>query len=1018
MRRILLTLIFTVAAAALHAMPDSLDYRCDYYFNKLAQHKTERIQPQDVVMLGNSLTERGAWAEYFPGCSIRNRGIGGDCVAGMAARLDGIAAGRPRAIFIMTGVNDLIFSKIAPETLLAQYERMLDTLRAATPGTKIYIQSLLPLDESRSEEWFTGKNARITAFNALLRRMAFERGLPYIDLWSRMEREGKLPAEYTVDGIHLSPAGYAVWCEALRPYLYPEETRCGTVTCDGHGVAGVVVSDGVQCTVTDSLGRFALPHDDTARFLFVSTPAGYSSPEEQGVVRFFLPAGESRERYDFTLRRNAADDTRHGFVAIADPQLFDRGEFRLLERAAKDIRRTVDAAGRPMHGICAGDITSGDHDFYPQYNAVMARTGIPFRNTMGNHDMKLWGRSHETSPTAYENMYGPSYYSYNVGRVHYVVLDDNFYIGRDWFYIGYLDERQLAWLEQDLRFVPAGSTVIVTLHIPTMFAGKERLPFDYKTSERSLCNFRALHAMLEPYRAHIVSGHMHTATNCDIRERLYEHTVAALSGAWWQGPVCTDGTPAGYAVFEIDGDDVSWYYKAVDRPRDYQLKVYDEWDDPAFAGRIVANVWDSDPAWQVELCADGGEPVAMTRTRALDPEARQLYADASKLAHKWIAPTPSDHYYSAPLPAGARRIRVTARDRFGRVYRAEKRIREPLRAYFTPAADTAIRFVGRAAQGDDGSLAFDWSGCYFTFRFDGTRCALRVADTGRNYYNITIDGQSCGVVTTSGADSTVVLADALPRRMHIVRVQKRTEGEQGRTILRGVVTDAPLAAPPAAPGRHIEFIGDSHTCGYGTEGLSVREPFTPQTENCDLAWGCIVARYFDADYTLIAHSGQGVVRNYGDEREVSVCTMRERMLRTFDMDSTVRWDFRGYRPDLVVVKLGSNDVSTDFTPSEQAFVDSYALLLRRLREGYGDVPVLCVAPSDNTTLLRYVERFVQREQDPHLFFTAMLPGITNWDNDMGANFHPNHRGHRKLAMSVIPYIATVTGWEMPDRNVE
>ena len=271
-------------------------------------------------------------------------------------------------------------------------------------------------------------------------------------------------------------------------------------------------------------------------------------------------------------------------------------------------------------------------------------------------------------------MYGPAYYSYNVGEVHYAVLNDNYYIGRDWYYIGYLEERQLAWLERDLSFVPAGTTVVVALHIPTAFAGKDEKPFDYAQAERSLCNHRALHRLLEPYDAHVVSGHMHTTTNCPVREGLYEHNVAALSGAWWQGAICTDGTPAGYAVFEVDGGEVSWYYKSVGHPRSFQLKIYDSKDDEAFAGRIVANVWNCDPAWTVEMRADGGRPVWMERTTAVDPQARRLYADASKLDHKWITVTQSDHYYAAPLPAGTRRVEVTARDRFGNTYRAEKRI--------------------------------------------------------------------------------------------------------------------------------------------------------------------------------------------------------------------------------------------------------------------------------------------------------------------------------------------------------
>ena len=121
---------------------------------------------------------------------------------------------------------------------------------------------------------------------------------------------------------------------------------------------------------------------------------------------------------------------------------------------------------------------------------------------------------------------------------------------------------------------------------------------------------------------------------------------------------------------------MSWYYKSVGLPREVQMKLYDGGDDPAFAGRIVANVWNCDAAWHVEMRADGGEPVAMERTTAADPQARTLYADPSQLVHKWITVVPSDHYYAAPLPAGTRHVEVTARDRFGNGWRAEKKIEQ------------------------------------------------------------------------------------------------------------------------------------------------------------------------------------------------------------------------------------------------------------------------------------------------------------------------------------------------------
>ena len=332
---------------------------------------------------------------------------------------------------------------------------------------------------------------------------------------------------------------------------------------------------------------------------------------------------------------------------------------------------------------------------------------------------------------------------------------------------------------------------------------------------------------------------------------------------------------------------------------------------------------------------------------------------------------------------------------------------------FYEARSDKIRFTGRAAENGDGSLSFDWSGCHFTFRFDGSRCAMRAADTGRNYYNVFVDGRLYGKATVEGASSCVPLAEGLAPGPHTVTVQKRTEAEQGRTTLYGIEADGALLDLPPAPSRLIEFIGDSHTCGYGTEGKTASEPFTPETENCDLAWGCIVARCFDADYVLTAHSGQGVVRNWGDVKQTSDVTMRQRILRTFDMTDSPRWDFRGYKPDIVVIKLGTNDCSTGITPSEAAFGKAFRELYGALREHYGSVPILYVIPDGAEAFYPYMQSVMAGLEDSDLHCIMHFTGITNLGDDLGAGYHPNHRGHRKFAAAVIPYISTIMGWEMP-----
>lgn len=451
------------------------------------------------------------------------------------------------------------------------------------------------------------------------------------------------------------------WAVGLR-------TLKGTVMCEGKGVEKVVVTDGENFTLTDKKGRYTLPSSDDNRLVYITIPAGYEVKAKASVPQFWQRIEEGKLHYDFTLLRKAQDDTHHGFVVMADPQVWHRKEFPALSEGIADIRKTVEGYEIPFHGICCGDVISYDHTFYPAYNEVVAASGLHFFSTPGNHDMTLYSRSHETSTRLWEETFGPVCYSFNVGKAHYVVLNDNFYIGRDYFYIGYLDERQFAWLERDLSYVEEGSTLFVILHIPTTCEESDRRQFNYRTIANVMTNAPQLHRMLAPYKAHILSGHTHTTFNQIISENLYEHVIPALSGAWWQGPLCTDGTPRGYGVFEVNGDEVKWYYKSTDYEADHQFTLYAGEQYPQFAGQLVADVWASDPSWRVEATFDGGEAIPMERFESYDPAAQEMYRSNEGFDHSYVYPTPADHFYRVMIPEGAMEATVKAIDRFGNCY--------------------------------------------------------------------------------------------------------------------------------------------------------------------------------------------------------------------------------------------------------------------------------------------------------------------------------------------------------------
>ena len=448
----------------------------------------------------------------------------------------------------------------------------------------------------------------------------------------------------------------------------------GRVHSAGQGLAGVAVTDGLTVTLTDTKGQYELASNATTAFVYISVPRGYEFPHEQGVARFYRRKEPVRGRFkaDFELRKLRQDDTQHNFILWADPQMIskaDAAEFQTT--AVPDTQKLVASYGPDalFHGIGCGDLVWDHFELFEDYQRGVATTGIPFFQVIGNHDMDLTARTDEGSAATFSKLFGPTYYSFNRGEIHYVVLDDVFFIGAAKKYIGYLTEQQLAWLEQDLALVKPGSTVVVSLHIPPYTRQHLRDQAKEEPMGGVVANRQELYRLLKPFTAHILSGHTHFNEVLQTADNVTEHVHGTVCGAWWTGPICTDGTPGGYGVYEVKGAELRWYYKAIGQERGHQFRIYPKGSLPERPQALVVNVWNWDPAWKVVWFEDGVRKGDMQQHTGLDPLSVQLHAGpALPTRHKWVEPTLTEHLFVADVSARAKEIRVEVTDRFGRVY--------------------------------------------------------------------------------------------------------------------------------------------------------------------------------------------------------------------------------------------------------------------------------------------------------------------------------------------------------------
>ena len=330
------------------------------------------------------------------------------------------------------------------------------------------------------------------------------------------------------------------------------------------------------------------------------------------------------------------------------------------------------------------------------------------------------------------------------------------------------------------------------------------------------------------------------------------------------------------------------------------------------------------------------------------------------------------------------------------------------------ADDPNIQYVGRFDRSDSKKAIFDWSGVYIRATFTGTSCSIRLVD-GNNLYDVTIDEEEPQVLQTD--TSTVYsIATGLYDTAHTILIEKRTEASIGRGEFLGFILDEErgLITPNTAPERRIEFIGNSITCGYGVEGEDVSSPFTPETESATLSYAALIGRALNADYAIVAYSGKGVVRNYGDPNETSPDPMPSLYDRTCCFDSTIVWDFMSWIPQVVFINLGTNDFSTQPYPDKSVFQGAYTQLIDRVQSQYSEVTIFCLCgPMIGEPCASYIEEVVnqcrQNNVNKEVFYIPISTSLLTM-SDRGSDWHPNISGQQKIADLVLPIIKDTMNW--------
>ncbi|MEZ6066937.1 MAG: calcineurin-like phosphoesterase family protein [Planctomycetaceae bacterium] len=396
-------------------------------------------------------------------------------------------------------------------------------------------------------------------------------------------------------GLSLGPVGRSLTAQSSPAVLARgvvfEDTNGNRVHDAGEPtLPGVKVSNGREITSTDAAGRYELSVDDDT-IVFVIKPSGWRTPlSEHNLPRFYYihkPNGSPDFKYpgvaatgplpesiDFPLYRQEEPESFQA-ILFGDPQPRDQKE---VDWISHDVIEEL-VGTKAAFGVTLGDIAFDNLETFESLNRSIALLGIPWYNVMGNHDINYDSPNRRQANETYERVYGPSYYSFDYGPVHFIVVDDIEWTvqpetGKKFYQAG-LGAAQLDFIKADLAGIPPEQMVVLMMHIP-LIEVRDRLELYRMIEQRPFCIS--------------ISGHTHYHEHVWIKRddgwegpEPHHHIInVTVCGSWWSGapdergiPHTTmkDGAPNGYSIISFDGVEYRLDYRAAGRSPDYQMEI-------------------------------------------------------------------------------------------------------------------------------------------------------------------------------------------------------------------------------------------------------------------------------------------------------------------------------------------------------------------------------------------------------------------------------------------------------------